>query len=734
MPVLAPAPDLPVPPTPGGLLLPGRNCWRMERAGRIGVVIDAADYFRLAKEAMRRARHSIYLTAWDMDGRIRLRPQDRHPGRPDQLDRFLTWLAARRPGLHIHVLKWDYAELFDVMRQSRPMWLRNLLTSRRLQYRLDGDHPPDACHHQKILVIDDAVAFCGGIDLTANRWDTRAHRAHDPHRRQPDGKPYEPFHDLMMAVDGDAARALGELARERWRRATGVVLAPPPASRSIQARRDPWPPGLVPLLRDHPVAIARTEPEWNGRPAVSEVKTLHLDAIAAARRSIYMESQYFASAAVADALKARLEEPDGPEVVVVNPVRTPSWLETEVMTAARHRLVETLRAADRHGRFRILAAVTDGGACITVHAKTMIVDDRLLRIGSANLSNRSMGLDTECDAAIEAGEHQPEARAAIARVRNDLLAEHLGSSVEEVAATLEAADGSLIRAIERLDRPEGRRLLPLRDTEPSTLGVTMMDVGLFDPERTVGRDDAAAGMPSQIPRRRGVQALVATLVALAGMIALWRYGGLGEWAAVEPVADALRHLRSDPLGPLVLIVLYVLGGLVMFPLLVLVGVTAVLFGPVTGFLTAMTGALASASVLFWIGRGIGRGPAERLGGRSVRRISHGIARRGVFAVAMARAVPVAPFSVVNLAAGASRIRFGDYLAGTAVGLAPGTLAFSLIGHQLERALVDPTATDVALLVALAAAAIALGWGAGWLMGRFRHGRADTTTTEGPEEP
>lgn len=729
MPVLAPAPDLAAAPTPDGLLQPGRNCWRKEAAGRIGVVIDAADYFRLAKDAMRRARHSIYLTAWDMDGRIRLRPQDRHPGRPDQLDRFLTWLAARRPGLHIHVLKWDYAELFDVMRQSRPMWLRNLLTSRRLQYRLDGDHPPDACHHQKILVIDDALAFCGGIDLTANRWDTRAHRAHEPHRRQPDGKPYEPFHDLMMAVDGDAARALGELARERWRRATGVELTPPPP-----ARTDPWPPGLVPLLRDHPVAIARTEPEWSGRPAVNEVEMLHRDAIAAARRTIYMESQYFTSAAVADALKARLEEPDGPEIVVVNPVRTPSWLETEVMTAARHRLVETLRAADRHGRFRILAAVTDGGARITVHAKTMIVDDRLLRIGSANLSNRSMGLDTECDTAIEAAEHQSEARAAIARVRNDLLAEHLGSSVEEVAATLEASGGSLIRAIERLERPEGRRLLPLKDAEPSTLGVTMMDVGLFDPERTVGRDEASAGMPSQIPRRRGVQALVATLAVLAGMLALWRYGGLGEWAAVEPVADALRHLRTDPLGPLVLVVLYVLGGLVMFPLLVLVGVTAVLFGPVTGFLTAMTGALASASVLFWIGRRIGRGPAERLGGRAVRRISHGIARRGAFAVAMARAVPVAPFSVVNLAAGASRIRFGDYLAGTAVGLAPGTLAFSLIGHQLERALVDPTATDVALLVALAAAAIALGWGAGWLMGRFRHGRADTTTTEGPEEP
>ncbi len=37
-----------------------------------------------------------------------------------------------------------------------------------------------------------------------------------------------------------------------------------------------------------------------------------------------------------------------------------------------------------------------------VHSKVMIVDDGFLRVGSANLNNRSMGADTECDLAFEA--------------------------------------------------------------------------------------------------------------------------------------------------------------------------------------------------------------------------------------------------------------------------------------------------------------------------------------------
>lgn len=716
------------------ILEAGRTCWRIEDTGRLGVIVDAEDYFTIAKAAMRRARRSIYLTAWDFDARVRMTPQLRRPRRPDRLGNLLNWLATSRPDLHIHVLKWDYAELFDLARWSHPFMLRNWLTHRRLQYRLDGDHPTGACHHQKLLVIDDSVAFCGGLDITANRWDTRAHRAHEPLRRQPDGKTYEPFHDVMMAVDGDAARALGDLFRERWQRATGETLAPPA---SIPLRRgrakdkakdkaaDPWPPTLSPILKNVRVGVCRTDPACNGRDAVREVEALHLEAIAQARRSIYIESQYFASTAVAEALKARLAEEDGPEVVVVNPVRTTSWLENTVMLGARARIARELREADRHGRFGLYAAMTDGGACITVHAKVMVVDDRLLRVGSANMNNRSMGLDTECDLVLEAHPTAPAeaaTRRAIAHTRDDLIAEHLGTTPDTVAAEVRNR-GSLVAAIEALrgagEESGGRTLVPLHDPEPEGLAAAVADARVFDPEHPVDAVDIVRRvLPSRIPRHHYWLILLGALAVFGGLWGMWRYTALSEWATLDGVLAAFESLRGSALAPLWLVLVYVAAGFVMFPLMLLIAATAIVMGPWWGVPTAMAGAVASAVALFWAGRLAGRDLIERYGGRLAARANQRLSESGILAIAGVRAVPVAPFTVVNLVAGASKVRFLDYVIGTMVGLAPGILAFNLLGHQLERTITDPAPGDIALLAGLAVLALGLGW----LTGRLFNAR------------
>jgi len=717
-------------PVPDGsegrpILEAGRTCWRIEDTGRLGVIVDAEDYFTIAKTAMRRAKRSIYLTAWDFDARIRLTPQLRRPRRPDRLGTLLNWLATSRPDLHIHVLKWDYAELFDLARWSHPFMLRNWLTHRRLQYRLDGDHPTGACHHQKMLIVDDSVAFCGGLDITANRWDTRAHRAVEPLRRQPDGKSYEPFHDVMMAVDGDAARALGDLFRERWLRATGETLSPPsfaPSRHMFQVRRpppDPWPPNLAPILKDVRVGISRTDPACSGRREVREVEALHLEAIAQARRSIYIESQYFASTAVAEALRKRLAEEDGPEVVIVNPVRTTSWLENTVMLGARARIARELREADRHGRFGLYAALTDGGACITVHAKVMVVDDRLLRIGSANMNNRSMGLDTECDLVLEAHPTAPEeaaTRRAIAHTRDDLIAEHLGTTPDTVAAEVRRR-GSLVAAIEALRGSEGRTLEPLHEPEPEGLAAAVAEARVFDPERPVDAVDIVRRvLPSRIPRHHYWLILLGALLVFGGLWGMWRYTALSEWATLDGVLTAFRALRETPLAPLWLVLVYVAGGFVMFPLTLMIAATAIVMGPWWGVPTAMAGALASASALFWAGRLAGRDLIGRYGGALAARVNQRLSDSGILTVAGVRAVPVAPFTVVNLVAGASKLRFFDYLVGTMVGLAPGILAFNLLGHQLERTVTDPGPGDIALLAGLAVLALGLGWVTSRLLG------------------
>jgi phospholipase D1/2 len=295
---------------------------------------------------------------------------------------------------------------------------------------------------------------------------------------RPDGSPYAPFHDVTVAVDGAAARALGELARERWRRATGRRLAPPPLARDI------WPDDLEPLLTDVQVAIARTHPARPGSPPIREIEQLYRDAIAAGRDVIYCESQYLASASIADALAERLGEPDGPEVVIVNPQTAAGWLEEHAMDSARALVIRRLRDADPHQRLRVYYPVTARGDPIYVHAKVLIIDDRLLRIGSSNLNNRSMGFDTESDLAIEAPADAGSGalvRERIAELRNDLLAEHLGVDRAEVAMAL-CEHRSLIAAIESLRRRDGRTLLPLEVDPPGEAERLVADFRLLDPE------------------------------------------------------------------------------------------------------------------------------------------------------------------------------------------------------------------------------------------------------------
>ncbi|KAA2235479.1 phospholipase [Salinarimonas soli] len=469
---------------------PGRNCWRLARADHVAVIVDAADYFAAAKAAILKARHTVFLIGWDFDWRIGLERRDPMPGVPDDLGGFLTHVVDNRPDLRIFVLRWDLSFLKFPFRAAIPLKILDWMAGRRLDLRADHEHPMGACHHQKIVVIDDALAFCGGIDMTLHRWDTPAHADDEPYRVEAGGDVYGPWHDATTCVDGDAARTLGELARERWRRATGEEI--PPAPPCIPS----WPEELAPDFTDVDIAVARTQPAYgDAQPEVREIEALYLDAVAAARRSLYIETQYFASHRIVSAMIRRLAEPDGPEIVVINPKTSVGWLEEEAMGSARAVLLRDVRAADAHGRFRLYTPVTEGGADIYVHAKVVIVDDRLLRIGSSNVNNRSMGLDTECDLVVEAQPGTPDhdgVRVSIAAIRTRLLAEHLGVEREAVEAALDREGGSLVRAIDGLRRPHGRSLVPFEAPELNAAEEAMARSHLLDPDRPEAMSKVAA--------------------------------------------------------------------------------------------------------------------------------------------------------------------------------------------------------------------------------------------------
>ena len=225
-----------------GLFRPGQNCCAVERADRVAFLVDGADYFAAFMAAAERAERSIVVLAWDFDSRTPLAFGDDHRPRTT-VGEFLNDLARRRRRLRIHVLDWDYPMIFGTDREFAPLYGFGWKRHRRVHFRFDDSHPLAGSHHQKIVVIDDRLAFVGGLDLTTRRWDTPDHRPDDP-RRTAFGKPYPPFHDLMIAVDGEAAAKIAAIARERWRIATGRRL------RAARTYSDPWPRALHPDLTD----------------------------------------------------------------------------------------------------------------------------------------------------------------------------------------------------------------------------------------------------------------------------------------------------------------------------------------------------------------------------------------------------------------------------------------------------------------------------------------------------
>jgi phosphatidylserine/phosphatidylglycerophosphate/cardiolipin synthase-like enzyme len=454
------------------ILRPGHNCWRVAEARRAAVLVDAADYYRHLHDALCRARHSIVILGWDFDGRIKLCP-DREAAQP--LGPFLRALVEERPDLEIRILVWSYA-VVHAPGDSRALLLGDAWQEHsRIHLHLDTRHPFYASHHQKVVVVDESVAFAGGIDLTIQRWDASSHLAENPCRVAPDGTGYEPVHDLQMAVEGEAALALGELAKARWQVALGETLP------TVEPVADGWPDDLKPDFTHVPVAIARTAPGWGAARPVKEVARLTVDAIQAARRSIYMEAQYLSSTLVRDALVERLSRHAGPEIVMIITPFSRGFFEKKVLGVTRDRIMRRLGRLPGAHRLRFyypvvppVASGREGERQVLVHAKVMIIDDDLLRVGSGNLSNRSMGLDTECDLAIEATDEGM--RRTIAEVRSRLLAEHLGVLPEQVRDML-AAKGSLIAAVEALNgHARGlRRFDPGDGPTRAVLGTAIVD-------------------------------------------------------------------------------------------------------------------------------------------------------------------------------------------------------------------------------------------------------------------
>ncbi|WP_170162657.1 phospholipase D-like domain-containing protein [Pacificibacter maritimus] len=495
----------------GQFFVSGKNCWRVAQAEQLSFVVDGEDYFIHLRRVMATAKSELLLVGWDFDFEIEMLPGESDAkgnapdGLPNKLGAYLEAVVENAPELQVYILKWNGAVVVAPGRILPAMAL-DIFGSDRIHLALDSHHPLGACHHQKIVVADNSFAFCGGIDATESRWDTSAHRPDDPRRVKKNGAPAEPWHDVTCAVTGPAAEALAELSRRRWKRATGEEF-----DGGATRKAASWPKGLAVDATNVDVAIARTEPPYNGSDLINEVEQLFLDSIATAKETIYFESQYFTAESVFDALEKSLQQPSGPEIVVINPQAALSQMEDDAMHVLRGRFIDRLKAADHANRFRIYHPVNSAEDPIYVHAKVNIIDTRILHVGSSNIDDRSLGFDTECDVAIE-GAHD-----AISAFRTRLLSEHLDveqARFDEVFAQTQ----SLICAIETLNSAKGRGLRDIHVLPERLRGTVLADARLMDqryhPEQD--RPKGEGGKPRHIFAFAGLVAL-----AHLGRI-LWR--------------------------------------------------------------------------------------------------------------------------------------------------------------------------------------------------------------------
>jgi phospholipase D1/2 len=412
------------------------RAWRAHPNTRAGIIVDARDYYCAFYELAQKAQRSILLLGWQFDSDVPLlRGKDAPPGvDPESLQMlpFLDGLCAKNPNLEVRILAWDHSLWFVLEREVLQKLSFALRTSKNFFFANDATVSMYGAHHQKVAIIDGRVAFLGSADICQDRWDTSSHACGDELRVGRSGKPCKPYHEVQAVVTGDAARSLVDLFVERWKDGTGVSLDADALVARGSSEPAPLPRQTTLEMPPAEVAFYRQFPHRLRREAVREIRDLFASWIADAERHIYIETQYFTSKAVLDALVARMQDESKPklEIVCILPQKPEALKEELAVGATQVEVLDEIHRVAREtghslGVYNVAGRSDDGSDHhVYIHSKLLLVDDRKLTVGSANLNNRSMTLDSEINVAWETDEDDDDLARAIRALRNRLLREH----------------------------------------------------------------------------------------------------------------------------------------------------------------------------------------------------------------------------------------------------------------------------------------------------------------------
>ncbi len=382
------------------------------------VLVDGEDALPAIEQAIRGARSHVHIANWHASPDFRLTRAADAPTLRDLL------ASTAQRGVDVRLLLWAGPPVpaFQPTRGLVRSEQRRFTENTGVRCVLDSRERTMHCHHEKLVVVDDTVAFVGGIDFTALEGDRHDSIDHPPQRPIC-------WHDLMTRLRGPVVADVANHFRQRWEEVADERL-PEPAP--------PEPAG------DTNVQFLRTVPDKTyGFAPKGEFTILdgYLRALRSAKRLVYLENQFLWSPEIADVLIDKLCDPpdDSFRVVLLLPRKPSNGADT-----TRGQLGRLIDADDDIPGRRLLAATLsthdgDRSSPVYVHAKLGIVDDEWMTIGSANLNEHSLFNDTEVNVATDD-------RDLIRATRLRLWAEHLQRTVEDVS-------GDPADVVDRLWRP-----------------------------------------------------------------------------------------------------------------------------------------------------------------------------------------------------------------------------------------------------------------------------------------
>lgn len=715
---------------PISLLRENENCWRVETAHHASMLIDAENYYRALYEGICRAKHSIFIFGWNVDGRIALVrgedvPEDECPV---TLHELIVHKAKENPKLQIYINQWSYPILLTLDREFMPAARWRIENCPNIHYRFDNVVPLQASHHQKIVIIDDEIAFSGGQDVGTLRWDNRRHHPEDPLRKdgvveEDENKPYIPNHDVQIVVSGPAAQALAELARRRWFLATDYEAV---AVRPYTCKGKPkaWPSKNPPQFEDVRVAISLTFPQIGETPPTRQVEQLFFDQIASAEHFIYIENQYLASRDIARAINRALKQNKNLRVLIFSS-RDPVGLAEEVaMWSLRLKFKHLVKRGVRD-RVEMVFSVSKSenkAVSVHVHSKVMVIDDKYLRVGSANINDRSMFLDSECDITLVG--KNAETRAKIAELRNDLIEEHSGRKKSDIQKLIDqnAPIAEFLKEVPGSDKFLRRIHDSLSPFAQFLTWVTLAKARHRPILDIVMHFFSSHNDKAGFPHKRASMAFL--IVMVLAMFLYFNRQIPEDFIRSEHLDGIYNALKNSPNAAWLIIGIFVLVGLVCFPVTVLIAGTAAMLGPLTGLAVAMAGVAASAALSYIIGKVLGKRLFQNYTNTAFLRVRDRIAGAGVLGIAALRLIPIGPFTLVNMILGAMPVTFATFLAGTILGILPGAAAMAILGDSLASIWRNPDPQNliymgIALLVWLA---VLIGIHFALKSERLRHGK------------